>query len=254
MMRRSSTARTLGVQGDPTEGALIVAARKFGIDESARASSRGSPKSRSPRERKRHTTVHADRDNPEPCASSSRARRKSCSRNAGYVGRTARPSRSATPTAPSSSQRNEALACQALRTLAIATRTVPAVSLGIDPKSASDVDRATRERRGRSDPPGTCRHDRSTAYRGAGCGRIAERAHIRSVMITGDHPATAEAIARELTIFEAGSRLVTGNDLRAWRRRSSMPIVEHVRVFARVDPEHKLASSARCSARGTSSR
>ena len=31
-------------------------------------------------------------------------------------------------------------------------------------------------------------------------------AHIRTVMITGDHPATAEAIARELTIFEPGTR------------------------------------------------
>ena len=52
------------VQGDPTEGALVVAARKFGIDESQLA--------RFPRiaeipftsERKRHATVHRDRDNP----------------------------------------------------------------------------------------------------------------------------------------------------------------------------------------------
>ena len=33
---------------------------------------------------------------------------------------------------------------------------------------------------------------------------VAKRAHIRSVMITGDHPATAEAIARELEILEPG--------------------------------------------------
>ena len=42
---------------------------------------------------------------------------------------------------------------------------------------------------------------------------MAKRAHIRTVMITGDHPATAEAIARELEIFEPGARTVTGADL-----------------------------------------
>jgi Ca2+-transporting ATPase len=68
----------------------------------------------------------------------------------------------------------------------------------------------------------------------------AKRAHIRTVMITGDHPATAEAIARELTIFEAGSRIVTGSELRTMDEAALDAIVEDVRVFARVDPEHKL--------------
>jgi len=69
---------------------------------------------------------------------------------------------------------------------------------------------------------------------------IAKRAHIRSVMITGDHPATAEAIARELEIFEPGARLVTGTELRTMADAELDAIVEQVRVFARVDPEHKL--------------
>ena len=68
----------------------------------------------------------------------------------------------------------------------------------------------------------------------------AKRAHIRTVMITGDHPATAEAIARELTIFEPGARLVTGTELRAMGDAELDAVVEQVRVFARVDPEHKL--------------
>jgi P-type Ca2+ transporter type 2C len=59
-------------------------------------------------------------------------------------------------------------------------------------------------------------------------------------MITGDHPATAEAIARELTIFEKGARLVTGNEMRTMDDAALDAIVEQVRVFARVDPEHKL--------------
>jgi Ca2+-transporting ATPase len=68
----------------------------------------------------------------------------------------------------------------------------------------------------------------------------AKLAHIRSVMITGDHPATAEAIARELAIFEPGARTVTGADLRNMSAEELDAIVEDVRVFARVDPEHKL--------------
>ena len=67
-----------------------------------------------------------------------------------------------------------------------------------------------------------------------------QRAHVRTVMITGDHPATAEAIARELTIFEPGARLVTGAELRAMGEAALDAVVEQVRVFARVDPEHKL--------------
>jgi Ca2+-transporting ATPase len=68
----------------------------------------------------------------------------------------------------------------------------------------------------------------------------AKRAHIRTVMITGDHPATAEAIARELTIFETGARLVTGSELSKMGEAELDAVVEQVRVFARVDPEHKL--------------
>ena len=68
----------------------------------------------------------------------------------------------------------------------------------------------------------------------------AKRAHIRTVMITGDHPATAEAIARELMIFETGARPVTGAELTAMDEAELDAAVEQVRVFARVDPEHKL--------------
>ena len=142
------------------------------------------------------------------------------------------------------SRRNDALAGQALRTLAIATRTVPAAALGIDPQAAA-ADRASTIELpdsieddlvllglvGMIDPP---RAEAKAAV------ATAKRAHIRSVMITGDHPATAEAIARELDIFEPGARLVTGAELRTMDDAELDAIVEHVRVFARVDPEHKL--------------
>ena len=69
---------------------------------------------------------------------------------------------------------------------------------------------------------------------------VARHAHIRTVMITGDHPATAGAIARELDILEPGARLVTGSELRSMDDAELDAIVEQVRVFARVDPDHKL--------------
>ena len=59
-------------------------------------------------------------------------------------------------------------------------------------------------------------------------------------MVTGDHPATAEAIARELEIFEPGARTMTGADLRNMGDAELAAVVDEVRVFARVDPEHKL--------------
>ena len=141
------------------------------------------------------------------------------------------------------SRRNDALAGQALRTLAIATRSMPAASLGLDPNNAAhrgtsielpdeiEDDLVLLGLVGMIDPP---RAEAKVAV------AVAKRAHIRSVMITGDHPATAEAIARELDIFEPGARTVTGSELRIMDDAGLDSIVEDVRVFARVDPEHKL--------------
>ena len=140
-------------------------------------------------------------------------------------------------------QRDETLARQALRTLAIATRTMPAAALGVDPQTMAgraakvELPESVEEDLvlvglvGMIDPP---RIEAKAAV------ITAKRAHIRTVMITGDHPATADAIARELTIFEPGTRIITGADLRAMGDAEFDAVVEEVRVFARVDPEHKL--------------
>ncbi|MFN2284692.1 MAG: cation-translocating P-type ATPase, partial [Anaerolineae bacterium] len=64
-------------------------------------------------------------------------------------------------------------------------------------------------------------------------------AGIRPVMITGDHPLTALAIARDLQIA-SGDRALTGTDLNRMSDTDLEAVVEDVSVYARVSPEDKL--------------
>jgi P-type Ca2+ transporter type 2C len=66
-----------------------------------------------------------------------------------------------------------------------------------------------------------------------------ERAGIKPVMITGDHPLTAEAVARELGLLKT-SQVITGNELEAISEPDFERAVEGVSVYARVSPAHKL--------------
>jgi P-type Ca2+ transporter type 2C len=233
------------VQGDPTEGALIVAARKLGIDESELA--------RFPRiaeipftsERKRHTTVHVDPDDPGILRVFMKGAPEVLFAKTDFVWADGKAAPLDEQRRAELSARNDALAGEALRTLAIATRTIPIAALGIDARAAAagklpsgfelpesvEDDLVLLGLVGMIDPP---RAEAKAAV------AVAKRAHIRTVMITGDHPATAEAIARELEIFEPGTQTVTGADLRNRSDAELDAIIEQVRVFARVDPEHKL--------------
>ncbi len=65
-------------------------------------------------------------------------------------------------------------------------------------------------------------------------------ARIRPVMITGDHPATATSIARELGIASETDRVVSGQDLDAMSDDELTASVAQIAVYARVAPEHKL--------------
>jgi P-type Ca2+ transporter type 2C len=68
---------------------------------------------------------------------------------------------------------------------------------------------------------------------------ICKRAGIRPVMITGDHPLTARHIATELGIAE-DKRILTERDLASLPGEDLVDLVEEVPVYARVSPEHKL--------------
>lgn len=65
-------------------------------------------------------------------------------------------------------------------------------------------------------------------------------AGIRTVMITGDHKTTAFAIAREIGIYREGDLVLKGTELDALGDKEFEDMVEKVSVYARVYPEHKL--------------
>ena len=69
---------------------------------------------------------------------------------------------------------------------------------------------------------------------------LCRSAGIRVVMITGDHAATAAAIARQLGILEQNGKIFTGRQLDAMDDKTLEREVSGCRVFARVSPEHKV--------------
>lgn len=66
------------------------------------------------------------------------------------------------------------------------------------------------------------------------------QAGIRPVMITGDHQLTAKAIAYDLGIANEGDRVLTGQELQKLSQKELEQEVDHVSIYARVSPEHKL--------------
>ena len=70
--------------------------------------------------------------------------------------------------------------------------------------------------------------------------RRCERAGIRTVMITGDHKLTADAVARQVGILKQGSLTLTGSELDAMTDERLVEVIDNCSVFARVTPAHKL--------------
>lgn len=68
----------------------------------------------------------------------------------------------------------------------------------------------------------------------------AKRGGIRTVMITGDHKVTATAIAKQIGIFEDGDIALSGVELDKMSDEELGEKLEHVSVYARVSPEHKI--------------
>ncbi len=83
---------------------------------------------------------------------------------------------------------------------------------------------------GMIDPPRENARASVIELRGAG---------VRTIMITGDHPDTAFAIAKQLTIVSDASQVMTGADIDACSEEELAERVKNVSVFARVSPENK---------------
>ena len=124
--------------------------------------------------------------------------------------------------------RNEEMANQALRVLGLAYRELSSAMSSYDEKSV-EKDLVFVGLVGMIDPP---RDEAKEAV------SLCEKARIRVVMITGDHKLTAVTVARELGILKT-ELAITGDELEARSDEEFESIVEDVRVYARVSPEHK---------------
>jgi P-type Ca2+ transporter type 2C len=126
----------------------------------------------------------------------------------------------------------DALAAQGLRVLALARRDHAALPAPDAPVDAAESQLQLIGLVGLIDPP---RPEAAAAV--AEC----RDAGITPVMITGDHPATARAIARALGIVDDDDApVLTGADLAALDDDALSARVAHVRVYARVDPQQKI--------------
>lgn len=220
------------VQGDPTEGALLVAARKADLSSEALAA-RFERIGEVPfsSERKLMTTIHSDAENQEQLLAFTKGAPDvligRCTRE--LVGEGTRPLDEARRL--EILQVNEDLARDALRTLGVAVRALP-----VDAFDADEVDADIEQELvfagliGMIDPP---RAEAKVAV------ARAKAAGIRPIMITGDHPATASVIAVELGIAGDG-RTVTGAEIEDMTEEQRVEAVRDVSVYARVSPEHKL--------------
>lgn len=69
--------------------------------------------------------------------------------------------------------------------------------------------------------------------------RVAQKAGIRVLMITGDHPLTAREVARSVHIWKDGNRLLTGPEIEAMNDAELAAALKQTAVLARILPEHK---------------
>ncbi len=213
--------------GDPTEGALVLAAAQRGLDKEQLEQAQ-------PRvgevpfdsNRKRMTTVHT-----RPGGGARIIVKGAPDVLLGLCDRVL--TRQEQPLSAARRQEilaaNEAMARDALRVLAVAYRDVDATPRVLN----ESVERGLVfvGLLGMMDPP---RPEVRAAV------EQCRRAGIRPVMITGDHKATALAVAKSLDIWREGELAMTGAELDFLPQSVLEADVEACSVFARVTPEHKL--------------
>jgi Ca2+-transporting ATPase len=207
------------LDGDPTEAALIVSAMKAGLEPEAE-------RQLLPRlamipfesERAWMATLHRQGDNSLIFV-------KGAAERLLEICRLDEDERTALL------ERATAYSAEGMRVLAMAWKEVPGEQQDL---TSHDLEQGLifAGLQGMIDPP---RPEAIEAIKGC------KRAGARVIMITGDHKATALAIARELGIADHSSVAVTGSELEAMNEEELQRQVEQVAVFARVSPHHKLS-------------
>jgi Ca2+-transporting ATPase len=214
------------VMGDPTEAALLEAAKKRGFDKSTLEGTL-------PRiseipfdsDRKAMTTIHSGNGR---CVSFTKGAFEMLIDHCASMSTGDRVE----PIDREALMRvNDEMAGRGLRVLCIAKREW-AEAPGSLSADRIEKDLVLLGMVGMMDPP---RQEAAEAV------RIAKNAGIRPVMITGDHPATARAIAQKVGILDGdGAAVMTGRQLERLSLEEFEKIVEQVQVYARVAPEQKL--------------
>jgi Ca2+-transporting ATPase len=209
------------VKGDSTEGALIVAAAKAGMDKT-RLDEKFPRVGEIPfsSEKKRMTTLHESPDGTVAYAKGApEIILASCARwmtRAGIVDLDAAEREAILETA-------RLMAAEALRVLAIACKSDASME---DAESGMTFVGLV----GMIDPP------RQEARRAV---QMCRQAGIRVRMITGDHPLTARSVATELEILRKGN-VVSGSELDEMSESELDDEIGRIEVYARVSPAHKL--------------
>lgn len=244
----SDSQQTYRIVGDPTEGALLVAAAKAGaihveID-------RAYPRENEvpfDSERKRMITIH-DVNKPSPYDPSPFTNEKLkgwdviavkgapdivltlCSK---YLGMDDQPRELTEDMRRKILDANDAMTKDALRVLGFAYRVEKDVPNNIEEVATEDLERdlVFVGLMGMIDPP---RIEVKPAL------EKARHAGIRTVMITGDFPNTAGAIADSIGLLRPGKKVLTGAVLDDLNDEELKNIIEETDVFARVSPEHKM--------------
>ena len=216
------------VKGDPTEGALVVAAAKFGLNTTElRLENPRIEEIPFSSERKRMTTVNRMRDGrilailkgaPElALAAADRVMDGSASREITAEDR------------QKIVEANAAMAGDALRVLGFAYREI---------QDGTDIFEETIEKHmtflglvGMIDPP---RDEVKAAI------QTCRDVKIKPVMITGDHKLTAVAVAREIGIYHDGDLAFSGTELDAMSDEDLAAVVDRTTVYARVSPTDKI--------------
>lgn len=213
------------VDGDPTDGALQIAARKFGLTYHVKDRFRIVQQFPFDSTRKRMTVVVEDENKRQFVISKGAPERiiPRCSFIADSSGQ------SKLQSAQKINEQLNSMAMNALRIIAISVKPIQRdshIHLHELEKDMTFIGLF-----GLQDPP---RKEVKRAI--SEC----KEAGIKTVMITGDHKETALAIAQQIGLWEEDSIALDGNELNDLSATQLDHIIERVAVFARVTPEHKL--------------